>query len=140
MDEIQAAFLEIKLSELDRWTQHREALSKIYNDFFDSVGIPRPYTSSTVRHAFHIYSILIKDRDNLRNYLSNNSIETGIHYPTAIVNMEPWKKYFSQTSSTPVSSRIAKQFLSLPLSDQHSSEDLNHITEVIKEFLSHNSL
>ena len=135
MDEIQAAFLEIKLSELNRWTQHREVLSKIYNDFFDSVGIPRPYTSSSVRHVFHIYSILTKDRESLRNHLSNNSIETGIHYPTAIINMEPWKKFYSPNSSTPVSERLAKEFLSLPLSDQHSTKDLNRITKVIKESL-----
>jgi dTDP-4-amino-4,6-dideoxygalactose transaminase len=140
MDEIQAAFLEIKLRELDKWTQHREELSKIYNDFFDSFGIPRPFTSANIRHSFHIYSILTNDRDDLRNHLANNSIETGIHYPTAIAHMEPWKKYFSQTASTPVSERLAREFLSLPLSDQHSSEDLDRITEVIREYSTLNPL
>jgi len=135
MDEIQGAFLEIKLRELDRWTHHRENLSRIYNVFFDDYGVHRPFTCSNSRHSFHIYAIVTDMRDDLRTYLSEQLIETGIHYPTAISQMKPWQEYFLNASSNPVSESLAKGFLSLPLSEQHSEVEIHKVTEVIKEFL-----
>ena len=135
MDEIQGAFLEIKLRELDRWTKHRENLSIIYNDFFDEYEIQRPFTSHSNRHSFHIYAIVIDRRDDLRKYLLEQMIETGIHYPTSIAQMKPWQQYFLEASFKPVSEGLAKGFLSLPLSEQHSEDDIHKVTEAISEFL-----
>lgn len=135
MDEIQAAFLTIKLRELDRWTFHRENLSKIYNSYFDSVDIQRPFTAKGIRHSFHIYSILVNRRDELKQYLLNNLIESGIHYPTDVYNMKPWKRYFVQNFHNPVSEKLSKNFLSLPLSEQHTEDDINKVIKVIDEFI-----
>jgi dTDP-4-amino-4,6-dideoxygalactose transaminase len=138
MDEIQAAFLDIKLKELERWTSHRENLSKLYNTFFDSLKIVRPFTMEGTRHSFHIYAILVNDRDSLRKHLLENSIETGIHYPAAITKMEPWIEYFSQISNCPVSENLSMEFLSLPLSDQHTTDDVTRVINVVGDFFALN--
>lgn len=138
MDEIQAAFLNIKLGELPRWTKHRHDLSLIYNELFDSLEVRRPFTSENAVHSFHIYAIVIENRDALRSYLTERSIETGIHYPDPIVRMEPWMEFFSSAEATPISEELSRGFLSLPLSDQHSSEDIKYVTGVVKEFMSLN--
>ena len=138
MDEIQAAFLEIKLSQLDKWTEHRTILSAIYNDFFDHHGIQRPYTSKEVRHVFHIYSIVIDSRDDFRKFLIENSIETGIHYPSPVGELTPWVDYFGRTPQTPVSRELSEGFVSLPLSDQHSKEDVYRVIEVVGEYFALN--
>lgn len=138
MDEIQAAFLDIKLKELNRWTIHREKLSKIYNSFFDSMNIQRPFTSEGTRHAYHIYAIKVQDRDGLRSFLSEHGIESGIHYPSAITKMEPWIEYFSQISICPVSENLSMEFLSLPLSDQHSTDDVTRVTNIVRDFFALN--
>ncbi len=135
MDEIQGAFLNIKLAELPRWTKHRRDLSLIYNELFDSMGVRRPFTSDNVTHSFHIYAIVVKNRDALRNYLTERSIETGIHYPDPIVKMEPWMEFFSSVEATPMCEELSRGFLSLPLSDQHSIEDIKYVGNVIKEFM-----
>lgn len=140
MDEIQAAFLSIKLCELPRWTKHRYELSLVYNELFDSLAIRRPFTSKNAVHSFHIYAIVLENRDALRSYLIERSIETGIHYPDPIVRMEPWMKFFSSVGATPISEELSRSFLSLPLSDQHSVEDIKYVRDVIQEFMSLNPM
>jgi dTDP-4-amino-4,6-dideoxygalactose transaminase len=134
MDELQAAFLEIKLAELQRWTEKRRELSFIYNKLFDSMSIQRPMTTQGASHSFHIYAIVAEERDALREYLGEKSIETGIHYPDPIIKMKPWSNYFAPGASTPVSERLSESFLSLPLSDQHSVEDMTFVCESIRAF------
>lgn len=138
MDELQAAFLKIKLKELNKWTIRREGLAKNYDDFFDSVNIQRPSTRPCIRHTYHIYSILMDNRDDLRNYLSENSIESGIHYPSPINKMKPWIKYFANYSPTPVSEKFSRNCISLPLSDQHTENQIFKVIDVVDKFLAKN--
>lgn len=140
MDELQAAFLEIKLAELNRWTKKRQELSMIYNKLFDSMSIQRPSSNHNGSHSFHIYAIVTEARDSLREYLAAKSIETGIHYPDPIIKMKPWEQYFATGSSTPVSERLSQNFLSLPLSDQHSVDEITFVAESIREFFQINPL
>jgi dTDP-4-amino-4,6-dideoxygalactose transaminase len=138
MDEIQGAILEVKLRKLMNWTQHRRILSGIYNEFFDELGIGRPFTQKGAGHSYHIYSIVVRNRDYLQKYLSENLIDTGIHYPSAVGQIQPWREYFRGSVDCNVSEDLAKSFLSLPLSDQHSSDDIKRVIEVIRSYFEMN--
>jgi dTDP-4-amino-4,6-dideoxygalactose transaminase len=129
MDELQAAFLNIKLKKLPEWTRRRQEIATLYNSFFDKKGIQRSQVQKDFEHVYHIYSICIPNRDNFREYLTENGIESGIHYPQAINEILPWKNFLSFKSGDGTSQFLAQNFVSLPISDQLSFEEVNYILE-----------
>jgi dTDP-4-amino-4,6-dideoxygalactose transaminase len=131
MDELQAAFLNIKLQKLPEWTRRRQEIATLYNSFFDNKGIQRPQVQQGYGHVYHIYSICIPNRDNFREYLAKNDIESGIHYPQAINEISPWEKFLSFTIGDGTSRFLAQNFLSLPISDQLSFKEVDYILEKI---------
>ena len=81
---------------------------------------------------YHIYSICIPNRDNFREYLTKNNIESGIHYPQAINQISPWKQFLSFSNGDGTSQFLAENFVSLPISDQLSLADVDYILEKIE--------
>jgi dTDP-4-amino-4,6-dideoxygalactose transaminase len=134
MDEIQAGFLEIKLKHLHGWTLKRQEMAEIYDSFFDSMGIQRP-NHNGIFHSYHIYAIKISNRDEIATKLNERGIDTGIHYPHSLSTMEPWKKYFQVGQEPIVSTALSKGFLSLPLHESLSSEEIRYILETLREIL-----
>lgn len=132
MDELQAAFLNIKLQKLPEWTNRRQGIATLYNSFFDKKGIQRPKIQKDHEHVYHIYSICIPNRDNFREYLTKNNIESGIHYPQAINQISPWKQFLSFSNGDGTSQFLAENFVSLPISDQLSLADVDYILEKIE--------
>ena len=135
MDELQAAFLNIKLQKLPEWTKRRQEIATLYNSFFDKKGIQRPEVQQDYEHVYHIYSICIPNRDHFREYLRENNIETGIHYPQAINQIAPWEKFLSFSQSNGTSKYLAENFVSLPISDQLKLEEIGYVIEKIEEIL-----
>lgn len=134
MDEIQAGFLDIKLKKLHNWTRKRQELAKIYDAFFDSVGIQRPY-STGIFHSYHIYAIRVPNREEIAQELHNKGIETGIHYPQSLASMDPWRRFFRVSQDPAVSTRLSKSFLSLPLHESLLTEDVTYISKTFRELL-----
>ena len=134
MDEIQAGFLEIKLKYLHGWTLKRQELAQIYDSFFDSIDIQRP-NHTGIFHSYHIYAIKISNRDEIATKLNQRGIDTGIHYPHSLSTMEPWKKYFQVGQEPTVSTALSKGFLSLPVHESLSSEEIRYILETLREIL-----
>jgi len=132
MDEIQAGFLDIKLRNLLNWTLKRQELAKVYDTFFDSIGIQRPNTFG-IFHSYHIYAIRVPNRDGIAMELNNRGIETGIHYPHSLASMDPWRKFFRVSEDPTVSTELSKSFLSLPLHESLSTEEVNYISETFRE-------
>lgn len=131
LDEIQAAFLRVKLKHLDEIVSHKNNLAKVYlnnlsHDFILPSVNPEFYDS------FHIFNIRHKRRDLLKQYLLEHDIKTEIHYPlpphkqNALKEMNPL--------SFPLSEEIHRTTLSLPVSSFHSVEDIQHVVEVLNEF------
>ncbi len=134
MDEIQAGFLGIKLKQLHKWTLKRQELAKIYDSFFDSMGIQRP-SNTGIFHAYHIYAIKISNRDEIGRKLNEKGIDTGIHYPHSLSTMDPWSRYFQIGQEPIVSTALSEGFLSLPLHESLSSEEIRYISETLRELL-----
>lgn len=135
MDEIQAGFLEIKLQSLHNWTLKRQELAKVYDEFFDSIDIQRP-NSVGIFHSYHIYAIRISNRDKIAQELNSRGIETGIHYPHSLASMDPWRKFFRVGEDPTVSTQLSKSFLSLPLHESLSTEEVKYISETFRGIFS----
>ncbi len=136
MDELQAAFLGIKLKNLSEWTDKRTAAAKIYDQLLDKNGISRPISDDS-RHVYHIYSVRVKNRDKIMSLLKEKNIFVGSHYPIPIHLQPAYKKFWTEKQQLPVAETLAKEFLSLPLWESISEEDINIVVENLVQVLNY---
>lgn len=132
LDEVQAAFLSVKLKKLDQINEHKRSLARLYqqglkNDFIKPAIHPDYYD------VFHIYNIRHPKRDQLKEYLLKNDIKTEIHYPVA-PNKQVAMKGILDKIPTPIAEEIHQTTLSLPVSFCHTKSDITHVIEVMNKF------
>jgi dTDP-4-amino-4,6-dideoxygalactose transaminase len=132
LDEIQAAFLNIKLEYLDKINEHKRNLASIYEKNLSDKFIKPLISDNKYKCVFHIYNIRYKNRTLLREYLLSQNIKTEIHYPVS-----PVKQYAMQgllSGNFPISEEIHETTLSLPISFCHSEKDVYRVIEVLNNF------
>lgn len=132
LDEIQAAVLNVKLKFLDTNNNHRKKAAKYYLDNIKSPYITLPNVFDWNSHVFHIFPILAVKRNQLQQYLSDNGIQTLIHYPIPPHKQKCYEK--SLASSLPVTEKIHNEELSLPLSQAITSDELTQVCEILNKW------
>jgi dTDP-4-amino-4,6-dideoxygalactose transaminase len=133
LDEIQAAILDVKLKHLDEDITIRKQVAKYYMDNITNPQIILPNIFDWDQHVFHIFPIRCTERDRLQQYLTNNGIQTNIHYPTPLHKQECYKEW--NNISLPVTEQIHKEELSLPMSSVMSELDIKDIVDVINAWI-----
>jgi len=133
MDEIQAAFLSAKIKYLDTENEIRRKIADYYleNIKNEKITLPMPETHKDA-HVHHVFVIRTKERDRLQKYLTENDIQTLIHYPIPPHKQECYKEWNSL--SLPITEQIHKEVLSLPISQVMAEEEVNKIVEKINAF------
>jgi dTDP-4-amino-4,6-dideoxygalactose transaminase len=134
LDELQAAFLNVKLSNLDKENQHRIMIARRYLAEIKNDKISLPFYDNSDNHVFHLFIIRTKNRVELQNYLAENGIQTQIHYP-----IPPHKqKAMSQFNdlSFPISERIHNEVLSLPISPVMNDEEVDFVVKTVNQWTS----
>ncbi len=134
LDEIQAAFLRIKLRHIDKITTKKRQLAKLYLEGLDKNKFKLPITNEKYFDVYHIFQIQTDKRDELKNYLLNNGIKTEIHYPVAPINQEGYKEIFKLQEETPIAEQIAKSVLSLPISFGTTEDELKYVIDIMNKF------
>lgn len=132
LDEMQAAFLKVKLRKLDEINNHKRSLATIYLDNLKDDFI-KPDVHKDYYDVYHIFNIRHPKRDLLREYLLKNNIKTEIHYPIAPHKQQAMKGILD-TGSFPLSEEIHNTTLSLPISYFHSAADISKVTETLNKF------
>lgn len=132
LDEIQAAVLDIKLKHLDEDNKRRSEIAKFYRENIKNPNIILPQLKEEENHVWHIFAVRVNDRNRLKKYLEGNGIETNIHYPTAPHKQECYKEL--EHLSFPVSEKIHKEILSLPISPVLTNEEVTKIVKVINDY------
>lgn len=134
LDSIQAAVLRIKLKHLEHWTQMRINNSYYYNQLLTVSNLIKPYAHSDSKHVYHLYVIRVKNRDPLRKKLRPN-ISTGIHYPIPL-HLQPAYHYLSyKEEDFPISEKISREIISLPMWPELKREEIEHICEQIVRYV-----
>ncbi|MBC5991620.1 DegT/DnrJ/EryC1/StrS family aminotransferase [Pontibacter cellulosilyticus] len=135
LDGLQAAILEAKLQHIHDWTQNRITNASYYMAKLKGVdGIILPTVRPDTVHTFHVFAIRTKQRDSLQAYLKEQGIETAVHYPTALPLL-PAYNYLGYTADTiPVAAQYQNELLSLPLYPELTPEQMDYVTEAVKEF------
>lgn len=132
LDELQAAFLSVKLPQLDSINQHKRDLASLYNAGLTDKVI-KPIEIENGFHVYHIYNIRTEQRDELKAFLLERGIHTEIHYPVSPNHQEGYQQFF-KGMHFPVSEAIHKTTLSLPISYATSTEDVKKVIETVNSF------
>jgi len=138
MDEIQAAILDVKLKYLDAENQRRREIAQFYcrNIKNDKIILPLLNTQysilNTQSHVWHLFIIRCLERDRLQQYLTDNGIQTLIHYPIPPHKQGAYKQF--NNLSLLVTEKIHNEVLSLPISGVVEMEELERVVEIINSF------
>jgi dTDP-4-amino-4,6-dideoxygalactose transaminase len=132
LDEIHAAVLRLKLRRLDQDNQTRRDLAYYYLKNIKNSAIQLPEIADWNAHVFHIFPIFCEYRDALQSYLSENDIQTLIHYPIPPHKQAAFLNWNDRTF--PITEKIHAQELSLPLSPILLTEEAAWICECINNF------
>lgn len=134
LDEIQAAILRIKLKSLEEDNKRRVEIAEVYQEQLEVQGVLLPKTGKNVNHVFHLFVIRIKGRDELLGQLLRAGIQAAIHYPFP-VHLQPAFKDGKTEISLPVTEKICKEIISLPMYPQLLQEEIEHICKQVKTFM-----
>jgi len=132
LDELQAAFLNVKLPNLDEENNCRRVIAKRYLSEIKNDKIILPFWDFSENHVFHLFVIRTKNRNELQQFLLENGIQTMIHYP-----IPPHKqKAFSNWNHLwlPITEKIHNEVLSLPMSPVLSSEEVDFIIKILNRY------
>ena len=131
LDELQAAILRVKLKRLDRWIAKRRTIASLYNELLPR-SVVRPYVAPIAKHAYHLYVIRTKNRDEMRQKLMGQGIETAIHYPTPIPQQVAYAYLGHTVRPLPCAESTAKHILSLPMHPYLELRDIEYIADAVR--------
>ena len=135
LDEIQAAFLRIKLQSLDKWNAERKIIAEKYLNNISNPLIHLPLRSDDdYDHVYHVFVIRCDKRDELEKYLSDNGIGTVKHYPIPMHLQEAYSDLDIKKGELPIAEEISNTVLSLPLYYGMSNEEIEYVIEVLNNF------
>jgi dTDP-4-amino-4,6-dideoxygalactose transaminase len=132
MDEIQAAFLNVKLRYLDNETLRRQEIANYYIENIKNDKLILPNGGEVNEHVWHLFVIRTNKRDELQAYLLENEIQILIHYPIPLYKQECYS--YMVDISLPITEQIHQEVLSLPISPVMSNEEIKKVVLVLNKY------
>mgnify|MGYP000664080918 CR=1 FL=1 len=135
LDELQAAFLRVKLKQLDKWNEARKNIAKRYLEEIKNPLIKLPLaTNEEYEHIYHVFVIRCDKRDELEKYLNENGIGTVKHYPIPMHEQECYKDFGIKHGQLPIAEEISRTVLSIPMYYGMTDEEISYVIEAINRF------
>lgn len=134
LDELQAAFLSVKLKNLDKWTTERIRIATRYLTEINNEKVTLPVLSDKGAHVYHIFPVLCDERDRLMSYLNESCIGALIHYPLPMHLQEAYKDLGFNKGDFPLAEKICEMELSIPLYPGMSEEEIDYVIDIINNF------
>lgn len=134
LDEVQAAFLRIKLQELDKWNQER---NRIANRYLAEINNPRvilPVTEKDCTHVYHIFGIRCEKREELEKYLNEKGIGTNKHYPIPMHLQGAYEKLQIPKGALPIAEEISATQLSIPMYYGMTEDEISYVIDAINQW------
>ena len=129
LDELQAAFLNIKLEHLDADNDKRSAIAKRYLSEIKNDKIQLPFWDESRNHVFHLFVVRTQNRQALQDYLIKNNIQTIIHYPIPPHKQKALHNY--NHLEFKITEKIHNEVLSLPISPVMSDGDVDFVIKIL---------
>ncbi len=134
LDGLQAAILSVKLKHLPDWIDRRRAAASRYDRAFES-RLETPRVLENAMAVYHLYVVLVDDRDRVRASLAERGIATRVHYPIPLPSLEAYKHLGHTASDFPVATADAPRLLSLPMHEMMEDAQVDHVVESVFEVL-----
>lgn len=137
LDEIQAAFLNVKLPNLDSDNEKRRAIAKRYITEIKNNEIILPHWDFSNNHVFHLFVIRTENRTELQQYLLKSEIQTLIHYPVPPHRQKALPDW--NNLSFPITEKIHNEVLSLPMSPVLTEDEVDFVIKALNNFTTQKS-
>lgn len=131
LDTLQAAVLRVKLRRLDAWNESRRAAAAAYRSHLGESGIPILPEREGAETVFHLYPVLVAERDRVRAELADAGIGTGIHYTPAVHEQGPFAADHAP-GAFPIAERWGREELSLPMFPGLKGEAVERVATVLQ--------
>jgi dTDP-4-amino-4,6-dideoxygalactose transaminase len=131
MDGIQGAILRVKLRHLDKWTEARRSHAALYDELLADSGLKTPTAMPYSYHVYHVYAVRVPQRERLQQQLSEQGIQTGIHYPIPVHLQQAYADLGYRLGDFPYSELAANEVLSLPMYAELSEEQLKIVSTAL---------
>ena len=135
LTDIQAVLGISQLTKIDAFITRRQELVKLYNQEFDSIPeITTPYVKPNVRHAWHIYTILLNniDRNKFFKLMRRKNIGVNVHY-IPVYKHSFYKQFSLKPADFPITENIFRRIITLPLFPRMQDEDVHDVVSAVKE-------
>lgn len=134
LDTIQAAILNIKLGNLDKWNNYRRNVANKYAEGIKNDKIICPKCPGDCEHVYHLFVIKCEERNKLEKYLNENGIGTTIHYPIPMHLQGAYQDLGLEKGDLPLAEEIANTVVSLPMYYGITDEEIRYVVDVLNEF------
>jgi len=134
LDELQAAFLRVKLSVLESWNARRRNIAEIYNERLKNhSSVFLPIVSSDVLPAWHLYVVRHNNRLKFMNHLHENNIDTMIHYPTPPHMTQAYEEEM-KGCVLPITEKLSNTVISLPMGPHITEQNAVDISNIVLKY------
>lgn len=138
LDPLQAAALSVKLNYVMTWNDRRNEHASFYHDHLSGIGdLIVPQVRPQTTHSFHLYVVRTSRRDLLKQFLSEQGIETQVHYPRALPFEPAYQGLTLRSEHFPNASKFQQEVLSLPVYPELTEAQLGYVCDQIKKFFQH---
>jgi dTDP-4-amino-4,6-dideoxygalactose transaminase len=135
LDAIQAGVLRIKLKRLKQWNQARQTNAALYDELLGEIpGVRFAEVADFAESVYHLYVIMLDDRDGLQQFLAEKGIATGLHYPLPLHRQKAYEHLGYQAGAFPVAEKAAARLLSLPMYPELTRIQIEYVADCIKKF------
>jgi len=135
MDGLQAAILSEKLKKLESWNYRRSEIADKYTKLLKNLNnIRLPKVNKNCKHAWHLYVIGAENRDELKEYLLDQGVETSINYQVALPFLPAYKRFNYDYSDFPNAYINQKIILSLPIYPEMTDLEVEYVSEKLIKF------
>ena len=133
LDDIQAAFLRVKLRKLDEWNSRRKDIARLYLEGLNNANIILPFVPEWADPVWHLFVIRHQKRDEFQNDLKKDGINTLVHYPIPPHLQNAYPEYKNYRGRLSLAEAMANEVLSLPIGPHLSSDDVFTVIEKIRK-------
>ena len=132
LDALQAAVLSAKLQRLEAWNEARRRVAGWYASRLEGLGVTLPHEMPWAAHVYHLYVVLLDERDRVRSSLDSAGVQTGLHYPVPLHLQRAYASLGHRSGDFPVSERVANQALSLPMFPHLTETQVDTVVAVLR--------
>lgn len=132
LDELQAAVLSVKLAYLDDENERRRVIAHRFCDEIDNPLLALPECNGGEDHVWHLFVVRVNNRTRFVDHMTENGIQTQVHYPVSIHKQEAYKELAYM--SLPITEKICDEVVSLPIGPYFTAEEVDYIIEVVNRY------